>query len=48
MNELITFSINITTVKNDKNQFRVALRSYLLNHSFYSIDEFIEAKNSNE
>jgi hypothetical protein len=40
--------INITTVKNDKNQFRVALRSYLQNHSFYSIDEFIEqTKNPN-
>jgi hypothetical protein len=34
--------INITTVKNDKNQFRVALWSYLQNRSFYSIDEFIE------
>jgi hypothetical protein len=34
--------INITTVKNVKNQFRAALRSYLLNHSFYSVNEFIE------
>jgi hypothetical protein len=34
--------INITALKNDKNQFRAALRSYLLNHSFYSVNEFIE------
>jgi hypothetical protein len=26
----------------DKNLFRVALHSYLLNHSFYSVNEFIE------
>jgi hypothetical protein len=31
---------SITTVKNYRNLFRVALRSYLLNHSFYSANEF--------
>jgi hypothetical protein len=36
-----TLLTNISDLKNDKNQFRIVLRSYLLN-SFYSIDEFIE------
>jgi hypothetical protein len=29
-------------VRADKNQFRIALKRYLLRNSFYSIDEFIE------
>jgi hypothetical protein len=33
---------NILALKNDKNQFRVALQGYLQSHSFYSINEFIE------
>jgi hypothetical protein len=37
---------NILALKNDKNQLRVVLRSYLQSHSFYSIDEFIERTKS--
>jgi hypothetical protein len=32
----------ISALKNYKNQFSLALRSYLLGNSFYSIQEFIE------
>jgi hypothetical protein len=33
--------INIINLKNDKKQFRIALRSYLETHSFYSVEELI-------
>jgi hypothetical protein len=33
---------NIFTMKHDKNLFRPALRSYLLEHCFYSVNEFID------
>jgi hypothetical protein len=33
--------INIINLKNDKKQFRIALRSYLQTHSFYSVEELI-------
>jgi hypothetical protein len=43
-----TMPSNISALKNDKNQFRFALRNYLQSNSVYSIDEFIEnTKNSN-
>jgi hypothetical protein len=43
-----TLPTNISVLKNDKNQFSIVLRSYLLRNSFYSIDEFIEhAKSTN-
>jgi hypothetical protein len=32
----------ISVLKNEKNQFRIALRSYLLGNSFYSTEEFTE------
>jgi hypothetical protein len=34
--------INIFTMKHDKNLFRHALHSYLLEHCFYSVNEFID------
>jgi hypothetical protein len=37
-----TLPTNILALKNDKNQFRMVLHSYLLRNSFYSIAEFIE------
>jgi hypothetical protein len=36
-----SLTINIINLKNDKNQFRIALRSYLQTHSFYSVEELI-------
>jgi hypothetical protein len=33
---------NISLMKHDKNLFRLALRSYLLEHCFYSINEFTD------
>jgi hypothetical protein len=33
---------SISTLRADKNQFRIALQRYLLKNYFYSIDEFIE------
>jgi hypothetical protein len=33
---------NILTMKHDKNLFRLALHSYLLEHCFYSVNEFID------
>jgi hypothetical protein len=32
----------ISALKNNRNQFRIALRSYLFGNSFYSIEEFTE------
>jgi hypothetical protein len=32
----------ISALKNNKNQFRIALRNYSLGNSFYSIEEFTE------
>jgi hypothetical protein len=33
---------NIFTMKHEKNLFRLAMRSYLLEHCFYSVNEFID------
>jgi hypothetical protein len=33
---------NTFTMKHDKNLFRLALRSYLLEHCFYSVNGFID------
>jgi hypothetical protein len=32
---------SLTNLKNEKAQFKVALRRYLNAHSFYSVDEFL-------
>ena len=32
---------NLTRVKNEKTHIKVALRTYLNTHSFYSVDEFM-------
>jgi hypothetical protein len=33
---------SITALKNDKRRFRLVLRKYLQDNSFYSIEEFVE------
>jgi hypothetical protein len=33
---------NIFTMKHDKNLFRLALQSYLLEHCFHSVNKFID------
>jgi hypothetical protein len=38
---------NLTTLIDKQAQFKVALKKYLITHSFYSVDEFILSKNSN-
>jgi hypothetical protein len=37
-----TLPLYITVLKNDKKQFRQALRNYLQTNVFYSIDEFVD------
>jgi hypothetical protein len=37
---------NLTTLVDKQAQFKVALKKYLITHSFYSIDEFIFSNNS--
>jgi hypothetical protein len=32
---------NLTSLVNKKTQFKVALKRYLITHSFYSVDEFL-------
>jgi hypothetical protein len=40
------FPTSITTLKNDKRRFRLVLRKYLQENSFYSIEEFVEQAKS--
>jgi hypothetical protein len=37
---------SLTSLKNEKAEFKVALKRYLNTHSFYSVDEFFMCKNN--
>jgi hypothetical protein len=37
---------NLSTLIDKQAQFKVALKKYLITHSFYSVDEFILSNNS--
>jgi len=37
---------NLTSVMNEKAHIKVALRTYLNTHSFYSVDEFLMCKDN--
>jgi hypothetical protein len=36
---------SLKSLKNEKAEFKVALKRYLNTHSFYSVDEFLLSKN---